>query len=49
MKKNIGLLFLGVWLILHGLIALIGLHFSGLSTIMALLALGAGVLIVLGR
>jgi hypothetical protein len=49
MKKNIGLLLLGVWLILHGLISLVNLHFSGLSTIMALLALGAGALIVLGR
>jgi hypothetical protein len=49
MKKNVGLLLLGVWLILHGLTALVGLHFAGLSTVMAVLALIAGGLIIVGR
>jgi hypothetical protein len=49
MKKNVGLLLLGIWLILHGLIALVDFQFSGLGTVMAVLALVAGGLIVLGR
>jgi hypothetical protein len=49
MKKNVGMLLLGVWLVLHGLIELVGLQFSGLGTVMAVLALIAGGLIVLGR
>jgi hypothetical protein len=49
MKKNVGMLLLGVWLVLHGLIELVSLHFQGLGTVMAVLALIAGGLIVLGR
>jgi hypothetical protein len=47
--KNIGFLLLAIWLILTGLIALLGLSFSGLGVIMAILALAAGVFILLGR
>ena len=47
--KNIGMLLLALWLVLTGLIAIIDLSFSGLSTIMAVLAIAAGVLIVLGK
>jgi hypothetical protein len=46
--KNLGMLLLGVWLVLTGLIQLLGLGFAGLSVLMALLALGAGALILLG-
>ena len=49
MKKDLGLLLLGVWLILQGLISLIDFQFQGLSTVMAILALVAGGLIVLKR
>lgn len=49
MKKNVGLLLLGIWLILQGLISLVNFQFTGLSTIMAILALVAGSLIVLNR
>lgn len=49
MKKNLGLLLLGIWLILHGLIQVVDLSFSGLGTIMAVLAILAGALIILGR
>jgi hypothetical protein len=47
--RNIGMLLLSIWLILEGLIALLSLSFSGLSVIMALLAIAAGIFILLGR
>ena len=47
--KNIGMLLLGIWLIATGLIPLLNLSFSGLGTIMAILAIAAGVLIIVGR
>lgn len=47
--KNLGMLLLAGWLVLTGLITLIDLSFSGLSTIMAVLAIGAGALIVVGK
>lgn len=47
--KNFGLLLLAVWLILTGLIPLLNLSFSGLGTVMSILAVAAGVLIIVGR
>jgi len=47
--RNLGMLLLAAWLILTGLIPLLNLSFSGLGTVMAILAIAAGVLIVLGR
>ena len=47
--KNIGFLLLAIWLILYGLTALLSLSFSGLGMIMAILAIAAGVFILLGR
>jgi len=47
--RNIGLLLLAVWLILSGLVPLLNLSFSGLGTVLAILAIAAGVLIVAGR
>ena len=47
--RNLGMLLLAAWLILTGLVPLLSLSFSGLSTLMAILALAAGVLIVIGR
>ena len=47
--RNIGMLLLAVWLILTGLIPLLNLSFSGLGTVMAILAIAAGVLIIVGR
>jgi hypothetical protein len=47
--RNIGMILLGVWLILHGLIQIIGLSFNGLPLIMGILALIAGIVIVLRR
>ena len=49
LTRNIGMLLLAVWLILTGLIPLLNLSFSGLGTVMALLAIAAGILIVVGR
>jgi hypothetical protein len=49
LTKNLGMLLLGIWLILTGLIALLGLSFQGLPLIMGILAIAAGVLILLGR
>jgi hypothetical protein len=47
--QSIGMLLLAIWLIMTGLIALLGLSFSGLPVIMAILAIAAGVLILIGR
>ena len=47
--QNLGMLLLAIWLILTGLIVLLGLSFQGLPLIMGILALAAGVLILLGR
>jgi len=49
MKRNIGLLLLAVWLILTGLIPLLNFSFNGLSLVMAVLAIAAGILIAVGR
>lgn len=49
LTKNLGMLLLGIWLILTGLIPLLDLSFSGLGTLMAILAIAAGALIMLGR
>ena len=47
--RNIGFLLLAIWLILYGLIALLSLSFAGLGVIMAILAIAAGIFILLGR
>jgi hypothetical protein len=49
LTKSTGMLVLGIWLILTGLIPLLNLSFSGLGTLMAILALAAGALILAGR
>ena len=49
LTRNIGMLLLAIWLVLTGLIPLLKLSFSGLGTVMAILAIAAGVLIVVGR
>jgi hypothetical protein len=47
--RNIGMLLLAIWLILTGLLPLLNFGFSGLGTVMAILAIAAGILIVFGR
>ena len=49
LDKRLGFVLLAIWLILWGLNGLIGLSFQGLSVILALLAIAAGVLILIGR
>jgi hypothetical protein len=48
-RHDIGFLLLAIWLILYGLIALLGLSFSGLGIIMGILAIAAGIFILLDR
>ena len=49
MNRNLGMLLMGIWLILTGLIPLLSLSFNGLGTLMAVLAIAAGALIAAGR
>lgn len=47
--KNLGMLLLAIWLILTGLIGLLGLSFHGLSILMGILAIAAGVILLIRR
>ncbi len=47
--RNLGMLLLALWLVLSGLINIVNLSFSGLGLLMGLLALLAGVAILVGR
>jgi hypothetical protein len=49
LTRNIGMLLLALWLLLTGLVPLLNLSFSGAGTLMAILAIAAGVLIIVGR
>lgn len=49
LTKNLGMLLLSVWLILTGIIPLLNLSFTGLHIVMAILAIVAGLLILVGR
>jgi hypothetical protein len=45
-SRNLGMILLSIWLILEGLIALFGLRFTGIDIIMGLLALIAGIILL---
>ena len=47
--KNLGFLLLAIWLILTGLLAVFNVTFDGQTIIMGILALAAGVLILINR
>ena len=47
--KNLGMVLLAIWLSLTGLLQLVSIAIPAIGTIMAVLALAAGVLILLGR
>jgi len=49
LTKNIGMLLLGIWLIVTGLLHVVSITIAAISTILALLAIAAGVLILVGR
>jgi hypothetical protein len=48
-SRSVGMLLLGIYLILAGLTSLFGLSFNGIGLLMGLLALLAGILLLLGR
>jgi hypothetical protein len=47
--SNSGMLLLGIWLVLTGLIPLLNLNFQALPTLMSGLAVAAGALILMNR
>lgn len=49
LNERLGFILLAIWLILIGLRDLIGLSFNGFNIILAILAIAAGILILLGR
>ena len=49
LTRKLGMILLSIWLIASGLIAIFNLSFAGLSIVMAILAIAAGVLILLER
>jgi pheromone shutdown protein TraB len=49
LKNRLGMLVLSVWLILQGILSLLNVNFSGSGTVLAVLALVAGILLFLGR
>jgi hypothetical protein len=50
LTKNVGMVLLSIWLIVSGVMALVpAMYFNGLGTIMAILAVLAGVFILLQR
>lgn len=49
LPKQLGMLLLGIWLIAHGIVPLIHLSFTGMDLLLGILAIVAGVLLILGR
>lgn len=49
LTKSLGMLLLGIWLIVTGLLQVVSIPVTGIGTILAALAIAAGVLILLGR
>jgi hypothetical protein len=49
LPQRMGLLLLGTWLIANGAIPLLGIGSYALTTILALVAIAAGVLLILDR
>jgi len=47
--RSIGMLLLCIWLIVTGVMGLVDFSFRGIGTVMAILAIAAGVLILLDR
>jgi len=47
--RKLGVILLSAWLILTGLIPLLKLSFEGLGAVMAILAIAAGVLLLIDR
>jgi hypothetical protein len=47
--RDLGTLLLGIWLIATGVIAILHLSFTGMEIVMAVLAIAAGVFILIRR
>jgi len=47
--KNMGMLLLGIWLIMNGLMQVVSIPIPSIGIIMAILGIAAGVLILMGR
>ena len=49
LTRSLGMLLLGIWLILTGLLQVVSIAIPAIGSLLALLAIAAGVLILLGR
>lgn len=49
LASNLGMLLLGIWLVLYGAIPLLNLGFQGFDELMAVLAIAAGVAILMNK
>jgi len=49
LSQNLGMILLAIWLILTGLLPLLGVSFPSSGIVMGVLAIGAGILILLRR
>jgi hypothetical protein len=49
LNNNLGLALAGIWFILTGLFTLVGFTFQGQAVVMAVVALIAGILLLIGR
>lgn len=49
LTRNVGMLLLAIWLILTGLLQVASISIPGIGPLMALLAIAAGVFILIGR
>ena len=49
LTKNLGMLLLGIWLIVTGLLQVVSISIPAIGILLALLAIAAGVLILVGR
>ncbi len=49
LPKNLGILLLGIWLIIYGLMQLLSLSFYGLGVLMAIFAIVIGILLIMKR
>lgn len=47
--KNLGMILLSIWLILTGVLSLVSISIPGIGIIMAILAIAAGILILMGK
>jgi len=45
--RNLGIILLGIWLILEGLLGLFGFHFSSEATVLGIIAIVAGAILLL--